>query len=427
MKPEEVESLFHHLPPVTPSPGLRERVLRQAREETALSSFRPPEVPSNPRTHFLLRFWGSVPLAASLIAILAIVVTIITGIPPSRPKLLTPAAPPSGQETPVERLIEELGAEDPQARARAFRNLLDQGESVRPALEKALSHRDAEVRGRARELLVHLDRDPKLKKILEHSGPLGDGSAFWIDSGGFDFVSDPKYLPDWMTPTLIDSAKFVVALVDLDGTNIKRSQLVEVRCKTLVVERGLKQTFPPYAQAFIDGGRTGHTTGAVEPNHKDMNARFQRMEEPRGPGFFRLWSRGRTQLAFVATSTDRVPWTNLLYPVLCKEASSGENPTRRAAALHALRHWFYPESVEIAIQALEDPRQDVRDVAQSTLRWIVRVPEKDPDAAVRWWRSVKAEERDSHFMKWRSEAMDGLYSEYRGTDPASPREKEKDR
>src|SRR6266446_1218443 len=99
MTPEEVESLFHRLPPVRPSPDLRERLLREARKEAALPLLRPPEAQSKPRAQFLHRFWGSVPLAASLMAILAIVATIIIGIPHSRPNPLTPAAPASGQET----------------------------------------------------------------------------------------------------------------------------------------------------------------------------------------------------------------------------------------------------------------------------------------------------------------------------------------
>jgi hypothetical protein len=419
MTPEEVESLFHRLPPVRPSPDLRERLLREARKEAALSPLRPPEAQSKPSVHFLKRFWGSVPLAASLIAILAIVVTIIIGIPHSRPNPLTPGAPPSGQETPVEKLIEELGAEDPQVRARAFRNLLDKGESIRPALEKALSHSDAEVRGRARELLVHLDRDPKQKKILEHSGRLGDGSSFWIASDVFDLVSNPKYLPEWMKPTLVDSVDFVVAFVDFEGTNVTRSQIVHVNCKTVVAASGL--VFPPHLHMVELLGSKNGVSMWVEPDQNALIAQFTAMAEPRGPGLFQLWSRGRTQLAIVAKRTEAnnliSAITNLL-SVLSKTASSEEKLTLRAAALHALRHFFHPTSVETAIKALEDPRKDIRDIAQNTLRWIVRVPEKDSDAPVRKWKSLKEEERESHLLNWH---------EFRGKTPVPPPEKERGR
>src|SRR3954469_25019041 len=108
MKPEEVESLFHRFPPVTPSPDLRERVLHDAEREAKRSLVRLPEPKSRPRATFLHRFWGSIPLVASFGAILAILVTIIVRVPASGPNPLPASPSPWGQETSVEKQIDEL-------------------------------------------------------------------------------------------------------------------------------------------------------------------------------------------------------------------------------------------------------------------------------------------------------------------------------
>ncbi len=62
------------------------------------------------------------------------------------------------QDDPIQKLVDQLGADDLEARVRAEEDLLKLGEKVQPYLEKALGSSDSEIRSRARELLKEVAR-----------------------------------------------------------------------------------------------------------------------------------------------------------------------------------------------------------------------------------------------------------------------------
>ena len=82
-------------------------------------------------------------------------------------------APP--QETEVEGLILKLGAAEIAEREAASRALMERGEAVRPALDRAALNPNMEIAARARKILATLDRQvdalrPVLDKIRKESG-----------------------------------------------------------------------------------------------------------------------------------------------------------------------------------------------------------------------------------------------------------------
>jgi hypothetical protein len=85
------------------------------------------------------------------------------------------AATSSPQDAEVEGLILKLGASEIAERETASRALLDRGEAVRPALDRAASNPNKEIAARARRILATLDRHvdaltPVLDRIRKESG-----------------------------------------------------------------------------------------------------------------------------------------------------------------------------------------------------------------------------------------------------------------
>ena len=70
---------------------------------------------------------------------------------------LLAAALLSFQEPAARQLVEQFRSDQVEERDRASRDLKSAGESARPSLEEAARDADAEVAGRARELLDFLD------------------------------------------------------------------------------------------------------------------------------------------------------------------------------------------------------------------------------------------------------------------------------
>jgi hypothetical protein len=83
--------------------------------------------------------------------LLTVIVTILTG------SLLTWACAADGPTPAVEQLIDRLGSADFNEREQAAKTLKAGGPDVLPALRKALTHRDAEVRRRVEELIPQLE------------------------------------------------------------------------------------------------------------------------------------------------------------------------------------------------------------------------------------------------------------------------------
>jgi hypothetical protein len=81
-----------------------------------------------------------------------------------RPPPAPTAHPGAPQAAEVDRWIRDLGSDDPNVRRQAELQLIDAGRSVEPELRKALESKDAEIRGRARNLLDRLP--PVFEKIL---------------------------------------------------------------------------------------------------------------------------------------------------------------------------------------------------------------------------------------------------------------------
>jgi hypothetical protein len=120
----------------------------------------------------------------------------------------TPASPA------LEQLIEQLGASDFRKRDEATRRLEAQGMAAVPALQKALSHPDAEVRRRAGDLVPQLERaafvaprrvtlrmsDKPLRAIFdEMTRQSGYKIEFWTppDRTNQVFTCDFKEVPFW--------------------------------------------------------------------------------------------------------------------------------------------------------------------------------------------------------------------------------------
>jgi hypothetical protein len=83
-------------------------------------------------------------------------------------------APPPAKPTPamIARWVEEMGDDSFAAREAASRKLLGAGEAAEPALLKALEHKDAEIRSRARAILaefkwgVYADTPPAVVELV---------------------------------------------------------------------------------------------------------------------------------------------------------------------------------------------------------------------------------------------------------------------
>lgn len=109
------------------------------------------------------------------------------------------------QEKTVERLIEELGAEEPQARDAAEAELFKRGAPALPALEKAAQNDDLEVAGRARSLLARIWNrrmtHAAVERVLNPFARFGRADRFEVAPDERTALgSDPEYLRIWDFP-----------------------------------------------------------------------------------------------------------------------------------------------------------------------------------------------------------------------------------
>jgi hypothetical protein len=123
------------------------------------------------------------------------------------------------------------------------------------------------------------------------------------------------------------------------------------------------------------------------------------MEEPRGPRALRLWSRGRTELAFVTKEKGKAESARHLFPILAKGAASEKDLRLRAAALHALRFYFFPETAELALAALEDPQKEIREAARGTLQRIAKASDQSAADLRKWWNGLDKTEREAQLLR----------------------------
>jgi hypothetical protein len=100
------------------------------------------------------------------------------------PKPAVAAAPPASTAAPaakeIDRLVAELGSDDYQTREAAHKKLEKIGEAALPALEKALTSKDLEVRRRARMIV-----EPLRKRIRER---LAEKLLATATGGGIDVL-----------------------------------------------------------------------------------------------------------------------------------------------------------------------------------------------------------------------------------------------
>jgi hypothetical protein len=277
--------------------------------------------------------------------------------------LLSPA-PAAGQDE-TGRLIRQLGDADLAVREEASARLFKLGESVRPALLEASGSRDPEIRARATDILAKLDRIARLSRLENVCGRLGDTDVIWAEQLGFGFLADPGKHREWMKPALVASREPAVVLVVADERRIRYSEIV-------------------YAGSTVHMRRYAGTSGWNASGGRTLL--FDRAEgAPTGATFFRNW-RGTKNLSFVFVSPKS-------YDGLLKGlhvALAHERADVRAAATHALQHYYFASSGAKARRMLDDRSPMVQDAARQTLAVLAGAPE---EGAAAWWDALSDERR----------------------------------
>ena len=116
------------------------------------------------------------------------------------------------------KLVEQLGADDPEARDAAAVKLLAKGEEARAALDKASSSGDAEVKARAKALLADLDRRRiatrvKIEIVLPERAP----TRHEVNGGTFTFTVRVTNTNDI---DVVVPLKFDLKILDKDGKEV---------------------------------------------------------------------------------------------------------------------------------------------------------------------------------------------------------------
>jgi len=290
------------------------------------------------------------------------------------------------QDADVQRWIERLAADAAEERDEAETVLVHLGEKARPALAAALSHRNAEVSGRARLLLARLNR----LEIERHAGVLEEGESFWIERPAFDLVAAPENRPAWMKPALADAhGVFMLPIIEDEPAGFGELLWVSVRVGH-GPDRLVLNSFVGVSHYGVGpGGMRGGGGGHGWPDWWGEDAEREEIGE-----LFRLWPRlRRARLVFVCSMD-----TPRLLAALDRAVDHPRTAVRSAAA-RALRALWNEKAVETGLRALGDHDQIVVKETRASLACIAGAPERAVDDVRAWWSAKSDDERKETLEK----------------------------
>ncbi len=248
----------------------------------------------------------------------------------------------------IDALVAQLDDPAPERRADAERRVLERGAAVLPAVDKAAR------RGRAGA--------QRMLPWLTGMVPISPGRVFFVRFGVYERVSAAS-IPDWMQPVLATDRPYLVIVQERDGR-------IDTTAVRLHLHATRNEVLPEINLIWDRDEQTGHflrEPPVMLPRH-DLR------------DIFVAWPRLRdSSFAFMAKDA------RSLFEGLTSSSTHGPAHVRAAAA-HALRHFFTFRSVEAALSALEDEDPAVRAVARDTLSVLIDPP--SGAAAAEWWHAA---------------------------------------
>ncbi|MBI2933631.1 MAG: HEAT repeat domain-containing protein [Planctomycetes bacterium] len=116
---------------------------------------------------------------------------------------------------------------------------------------------------------------------------------------------------------------------------------------------------------------------------------------------FRMWPELRRSDIVIVTGLEGEELREALGRGLSPEVP----PDIRVVAVRALRYFYEIESVELTVDAMDDPEEVVRAAALETMRVLVGQSEGTPEGIRRWWRGLTQERKyemmERQWKKWK--------------------------